>query len=364
MGIAKNGYYSSADIRDHKAQYNIIYSGRSDGKSFDVKYYALREAWSTGKPVLGYIRRYQDDVKTELVNKYFVERNINMIREITKGQCDMIDFYRGYLWFAKSGDKIEHIQRAGEVFALSVASKRYKSTGHPDLRIFVFEEFMTDEGYLVNEPDKLEQLISTCARKDEVEVYLLGNKVSRVSPYFKQWGLHNIKRQKVGTIDDYYHNTGEFTETGEPIITKIAVEHSAPSPQKSKMFFGRTAKSIQGGAWETNEYPKLPDDLDNFDELYAITYKSVTDFNFTLKLLIHKTEAYILTFIYPAKAVHERVITGAFDPDPMVTPALSRDIKAECMIHNCFVDNKVVYSDNLTGDDFKASCESEVTYPF
>lgn len=364
MGIAKNGYYTLDDIREHKAQYNIVYSTRSDGKSFAAKYYALEDAWNTKRASLGYIRRYQDDIKTELVNKYFIERDINMISKITKGRCDMIDYYRGYLWFAKSGDKIEHVQRAGEAFALSVVNKRYKSTGHPDLKIFVFEEFMTDEGYLSKEPEKLQSLISTCARKDEVEVYLLGNKVSRVSPYFKEWALSNIRKQKMGTIDDYYHLTEDVDDNGEPIVVKIAVEHSAPSPKKSKMFFGRAAKSIQGGAWETNEYPKLPDKLDNYDEIYALTYQSITDFNFTVKLLIHKESAHILTYIYPAKAVHERIITGAFSPDPNITPGLRRDLQVECMIHNCFVDNKVVYSDNLTGDDFKASCEAEVSYPF
>lgn len=364
MGIAKNGYYSGEELRAHKAQYNIIYSARSDGKSFDTKYYALRKAWETCKPCLALIRRYQDDIKTELINKYFVERDINMITKITDGQADAVVFNRGYLWFAKSGDKIEYIQRCGEVFALSIANKRYKSTGHPDLKYFIYEEFMTDEGYLPQEPDKLENLISTCARKDEVEVYLLGNKVSRVSPYFKEWGLHNIKRQEMGTIDDYYHFTGEIDDNGEPVKTKISVEHVPPSPKKSKMFFGRAAKSIQGGAWETNEYPKIPGKIKEYDEIYALTYQSITDFNFTVKLLVHKNTGNILTFIYPAKAKHERVVTGAFDPDPNVTPSLKREIPAECMIHNCFVDNKVVYSDNLTGDDFKQSCEAEVSYPF
>lgn len=364
MGIGKNGYYTGEDIRSHNAQYNIIYSARSDGKSFDVKYYGLKRAWESKKASVALIRRYQDDIKTDLVEKYFIERDINMIPIITDGAADSILYYKGYLWFAKSGDKPEYIQRCGEVFALSLANKRYKSTGHPDIDYFIFEEFMTDEGYLSKEPDKLESIISTCARKDEVRVYLIGNKVSRVSPYFKEWGLRNIKRQEMGTIDDYYHYTGALDDNGKQIITKIAVEHVPPSPKKSKMFFGRSAKSIQGGEWETNVYATLPDDYDKFEEIYALTYKSVTDFNFTVKLLVHIEKSYIVTFIYPAKREHERIITAAFDPDPMVTPSLDRKNPAECMIHNCFVDNKVVYSDNLTGDDFKASCESEVSYPF
>lgn len=366
MGIAKNGYYSSEEIRSHDAQYNIIYSTRSDGKSYDIKYYSLRDAWKTKKASVGLIRRYERDITTEFINKYFVERGSNPIPQITGGSCDTVDYFRGYLWFSKTGHdgKITHVQKAGEVFALSLVNKRYKSTGHPELKNFIFEEFMTNDGYLQNEPDKLMSLISTCARKDEVRVFMIGNSVSRVCPYFKEWGLSNIRKQKIGTIDDYYHYTGYTDEQGQPEKVKISVEYSNESPKKSKMFFGRTSKSIQGGAWETGEYPILPGKLKDYDIIYELTYISVSDFKFSVKLIVHKKTGHILTYIYPAKVIKERVITGAFDTDPFVSPTLKREIAAECMIHNCFIDNKVVYSDNLTGDDFKHSCEAEVTYPF
>lgn len=367
MGIAKNGYFTLKDIKKHNATYNIIYSTRSDGKSFACKEEGLTNAWVNNEPSVGLIRRYRDDITTELVNKYFVERGVNLIQHITKGACNCIDYYRGYLYFAQSqeNEKINRIRKAGEVFALSVANKRYKSTGHPYIKDMIFEEVFTNDGYLPNEPELLFQLVSTCARGDNIKVYMLGNTISRVCPYFKEWGLKNIPTQKIGTIDDYYKEIpNEFDEKGNPLKIKIAVEYSNPSPHKSKMFFGNVAKSIQGGAWETHDFAKLPDKLENFEEVYSLTYKSKSDFKFTMKLLCHKVDGYLIVFVYPAKADSQRIITGAFSTDYFSTPTLNRNNKAEILIHNLIIDNKICFSDNLTGEDFQSSVKTETKYPF
>jgi len=377
MGIAKNGYYTTKDILQHKAQYNIVYSARSDGKSFDVKRLALSESWQTKKALFGLIRRWKDDIETSLVNAYFVERNVNLIKEVTNGECDCIDYYRKFLWFSRTNaeGKIEHVQKCGEVFALNIANKRYKSTGHPEIKYLVYEEFLTDEGYLPNEPDKLQNLISSIGRKDDLIIFLLGNKVSRVCPYFTEWSLKNIKKQKEGTIDDYYHETEEVDEEGKPVIIHIAVEHSAPSPKKSKMFFGRAEKSIQGGSWQTGNYPKLPEPFESYEKIYELTYISISQFAFKVVLLCHKINSDLIVFVYPSKApksfyekpneeTEERYITGSFSTNIFVTPTLNKESPVECLIHNLFIDNKVCYSDNLCGEDFTQSCKAELKYPF
>ena len=366
MGIAKNGYYTLEDIKKHNAQYNIIYSTRSDGKSFAVKDEGLSDSWNTGKASFGYVRRYRDDINTELVNKYFVERGVNLIEKITRKRCNCIDYYRGYLYFAKDkpNEKIDRVLRCGEVFALSVAQKRYKSTGHPDINLLDFEEVFTNEGYLKNEPELLQQLVSTCARNDDIKVYLLANTVSRICPYVTDWGLRNFKKQKMGTIDDYFIETDELDENGKPKKIKIAVERSAPSTHKSNMFFGNVAKSIQGGSWETHNFAKLPDDYKNFEIIYELTYRSISDFVFTVQLLLHTADNYLIVYVYPAKALKDRIICGAFSTDIFSTPTLDKNNKAEILIHNLIVDNKICFSDNLTGEDFNASLKAETKYPF
>ena len=199
-------------------------------------------------------------------------------------------------------------------------------------------------------------------KDDKVKIYLIGNTLSRVCPYFAEWGLKNIRKQKVGTIDIYEHTNTE----GD--ILKIAVEHCPPSPHKSKLFFGRAAKSIQGGAWQTGEYPHLPDDYDNYSECYEMTYISIDRFKFRMKLMIHDEDGYLLLFIYPQsdnRSDCERVITSAYSTDIMWTPTIRPDkFEAEAIIAECFKDNKVVYSDNQTAQDFIDSCKAELRSPF
>ena len=70
MGIGKDGFYHAGDIAKIGAQYNVILSGRDAGKSYaiacdntkDYKGY-LWVAWKTKKTIMGYIRRYDEDVK-------------------------------------------------------------------------------------------------------------------------------------------------------------------------------------------------------------------------------------------------------------------------------------------------------------
>lgn len=355
MGLDKNGWYSLNDILKKKCNWMIIYGDRSKGKSFAVKKRALEYAWKTKKATIGYIRRYRDDISSELVSKYFQDRNVNLVEEITEGQYDMIDFYRGYLWWAKREEgKIRRGDPCGEAFALNL-SERYKSTGHPFLRHFIVEEVLSDKGYIRNEPEVLQNLISTLARMDSgIEIYLIGNLISRICPYFSEWNLRGVRTQKQGTIDIY--RVPQMN--GEEI--SIAVEF-APSPEdkKSKIFFGRTEKSIQGAAWQTQEYAKLPGEYEDYDEVYNICYEGAGDFCFNLKLLCHREEGYLIIFVYPCKRLTGRILSSKFSTDIFTSPQLSKDNPVEIIYHNLIVKNKIVFSDNLTGEDFYNCLKSE-----
>lgn len=367
MGIAKNGYYTTKDIDKYNCEWNIVYGERAPGKSFAIKRKALERAWKTKKPCLGLIRRQATDIETDQVESYFTDRNINVVSEVTGGEFTFISYWRKMMYFARIENdensprygKVIRGSAVGKVFAVSTA-KHWKSTGHPFIDFIIYEEFISEDGYYEkNEPFKLENLISTIMRKDDnCKIYLIGNALSRVCPYFLEWGLKNIRKQKQGTIDIYEHENTE----GE--IIKIAVEHCPPSPIKSKLFFGRAAKSIQGGAWYTESYPHLPDDYEAYEECYAITYHSRDDFWFTLRILCHKEEGYIITFIHPAKHKCERIISSAFSTNILVTPQLDRTNPAEALIHDCFINNKVVYSDNQSAQDFCDSIKAELHNPF
>ena len=233
MGIDKDGYYTLKDIRKYKCVWNIIYGDRAKGKSFAVKDRALDYAWKTQKPTIAYIRRLRDDIAPELITKYFQDRGVNLVERASGGEFTDITYYRGYLWWSKIVEgKIVRGEPCGEAFSLSLW-RRYKSTGHPYLKHFIVEEVLADRGYIKNEPEVLQNLVSTLARQDEeIEVYLIGNLISRVCPYFKDWNLQGVRTQKPGTIDIYKMKQEDGTEV------PIAVEFCpSPDERKSKIFF-------------------------------------------------------------------------------------------------------------------------------
>lgn len=355
MGIDKEGFYTLKDIKAKNCIWNIIYGDRAKGKSFAVKDDALTLAWETKKPVIGYIRRYRDDITGELVSKYFMDRNVNIVEKVSQGEWDMIDCYRGYLWWARRQDgKIVRGDPCGEAFALNL-STRYKSTGHPWLKRFIIEEVLADKGYIPEEPKVLQNLISTLARfDDDVKVYMIGNLISRVCPYFTAWDLRGVRTQKPGTID-IYHMPQEDGSTVDIAVERVP----AVEGKKSKLFFGKAEKSIQGGEWETHDYAKLPDDYENYEEVYNICYAASSGFNFNLKLLCHKEQGYLVIYVYPAKVLTGRILSQEYSTDYMVTPALSQENQVDVIYHNLYVKNKIVFCDNLTGEDFYNSLKAE-----
>ena len=355
MGIDKQGYYTLKDINAKNCIWNIIYGDRAKGKSFAVKREALEWAWHTRKATIGYIRRYRDDITSELVSKYFMDRDINVVELVTKGEYDMIDCYRGYLWWARRQDgKIVRGDPCGEAFALNLCT-RYKSTGHPYLKHFIVEEVLADKGYIAEEPKVLQNLISTLARFDEgIKVYMIGNLISRICPYFSAWDLRGVRKQKPGTID-IYHLPQEDGSTVDLAVERVP----AVKEKKSKLFFGQAEKSIQGGEWETHEYPKLEDDYEAYSKVYNICYAASSGFNFNLQLLAHKQKGYLVVYVYPAKVLTGRILSSTYSSDWFVSPALTQSNPVEVTYHNLILRNKIVFCDNLTGEDFWQSIKAE-----
>lgn len=57
-----------------------------------------------------------------------------------------------------------------------------------DVDDIIFEEFMSRNVYLPNEPNKLMNLYATIDRKRlTTRLWLVGNTISRVCPYINEW---------------------------------------------------------------------------------------------------------------------------------------------------------------------------------
>lgn len=350
----KKEYYDIRPILSHKAQYNMVIGEKGNGKSFQAKKLAITDAYNDKGEFL-YMRRYDKHIRETDVYSYFGDAPI---KEWTDGEYEGIALYRKFIYFCNydENDKPVRGKEAGRIVALNMYEQLTSQT-YPHVSNIIFEEFITRGLYIDNEPVLLMNFVSTVARDDDICVWLMGNSISRVNPYFQTWCLRNIPRQKVGTIDDYY-----FTRTdadGEQITTKIAVERCKNLGTKSKMFFGDAGKMITGGSWDTHEYPHLPRDdegkLKPYKSLYEVLLINM-GYKFVLQYCIDEKTGGTWVYVYPYTKNRRirRVITDDFSTDPFVTSSLISNIPAEVKIHNLIALNKICYSDNLTGSDFEA----------
>lgn len=353
MGLDKHGFYTCKDILKEDALYNIIIGERAPGKSYGVKREVVEYAWKHKAPTIGLLRRYEEDIKNAAVTEYFADNNSNDgnsgdIKKITGGEYDTLFSYQSDLYFGTRDPDSGQLLRGlccGKAFALN-SDERYKSRQFPYMHDIIFEEFVTNKLYLRDECNRLQQFVSTLFRKREGRVWMIANTISRVCPYFYEWQLSKIPYMTPGQIDTYIIDD-----------TKLAVEFAPSAPKKSRMFFGKAAKSIQGAQWETDNYPVLPDDYDAYDIIYEMYLKtSFFEHVFLLQLLVDDDGDQVL-FIQPVlkKVVPDLpTLSDEFNISRNVHRYLRREHKAERTIARLYNEKKVCFSSNLTGADFTA----------
>lgn len=349
----KQKYYSCENIKKVNADYNIVLGERSNGKSYSICEECLIEAWENDLLFI-YLRRWKDETQNVKVEAYFDDKPIN---KVSKGNATCIMCYRQELFFAnidENGNKIP-VKKCGMVMYLK-GEQRYKSMSFPNYFNILFEEMITKDGYLYDEPLLLQSLVSTVFRRRKGRVWMIGNKISRVCPYFSYWQLTNAIKQKNGTIDVYNFETNQNDEeTGEKIVVKIAVEMTDNVTNNSKMFFGVSSKMTVGGEWESKEYQPLPKNHKEYTAIYRVLLEHDA-FKFWIEILVDNVLRETLLYIYPCgknKEKFDRKISDRFDLNILTTPNLTQITKGDILVDNLLKNRKVCYSDNLTGADFE-----------
>lgn len=355
--MAKINYYNIhplLDLAGDKCKWFMLLGQRANGKSYQVKKLCLEDAFkgmSTGTGKFMYLRRWKEDVKQDSVTSYF---NDAPIAEITEGKYTGIVAYHGFIYFTYIDDtddegKTKRAEPAiGQYWSLN-ERERAKSLVFKGFTNLIFEEFITDKLYLSEyEADYLQQFCSTLYRHDAGRVFLIGNTLSRVCPYFSAWALEPVLRMKPGDIQIFHYYVDDET------TIDIAVEYCQNANYKNKMFFGQTQKQIISGEWETKNAPKLPKKLEYYDMIdeMIIEYQM---FKFCLKLLVDPKTGGIITYIYPLTTSRKilRILTDRPSDNPFISCRLDLNNESEKLIDNCFRNNKIFYSDNLTAADFK-----------
>lgn len=198
----KSFYYNYDRIISYNALLNIIVGPRGIGKSFGATDFVTNQFIKKGDQFV-YLRRY----KTELSKsaKSFFSALINEEKYLehsleVKGLNFRID------------EKI-----AGYGMTLSTA-QQLKSTNFPKVKYIIFDEFLIEPGqghYLKNEVLAFLGLIETIARTRNIRVFMLGNSVTELNPYFLFFDIsipynNDIKLYKDGMILLQYVSNSQF----------------------------------------------------------------------------------------------------------------------------------------------------------
>lgn len=379
-------HYSIDEIDKQGANVNLIWGERSNGKSYQCKhkkgvipfledvnrYYdnyfdkgnIIKESQKAGKRFI-LMRRFKEEISSSWIESYFSDVDID---KLTDGEYNMITVYRKELYLTKYDIETHKSKRGakiGYVVALST-EQNYAGGSYLDVSDIIFEEFMSRTTYLHDEPNKLLNFYSTCDRKKgRVKMWLVGNTITRVCPYIQNWGLNKIIfNQKQGEIKCVWIPTGDFDDAGRAIEVKLAVEH-CKSTGNTSFIFGSHAHMLNKGEWQSDPQPKLPKSYKEYNNLFRFAFHYKT-FTWLCEYLVDKKTSDVLWFIYPYnKHLKDNIIV--FSDIIKTSPYWQKDIynpliknKMLIDLFKTFRENRIFYSSDLCGTEFKQSIDFEI----
>ena len=87
------GYYKTDKILSKNCDYNIIYGGRGNGKSYAVKSFLIKDFYENGRQ-FAYIRRWDRDITKNLVTAYMADTPVSTLTDET---FDIVTADRGII---------------------------------------------------------------------------------------------------------------------------------------------------------------------------------------------------------------------------------------------------------------------------
>lgn len=362
-------FWDRTALLKQNADINIVISERDVGKSYQMMYMILSEYWKerkNGTPSSAiFVRRYADDLKSAGVTTMhncmlsdFYGRNA--VKEITGGEFDSIRYYRGEWTLIQVDSETGLVKKDNQAFLTATAVNlcgRTKGAQFPNLKFIWFEEFVevTGKSYLPREFALWSQMLKTFIRgKDDVKLFLTGNRIDWDCPYFENYGIQQADKLPMDTIRCY-----KIGRTGHV----LAIENIR-KPEKERVetygnnfywAFDNPEMNAINGEWDVDFYPTLSEVYDYKDVCgrFFVIYKGRT---VQADIVNTDTGAFIyfhsdLDPLYPMDEEDDLIYTNEASIRPNYrrgfSPALS---DGEDVIRSLMIAEKVFYSDNTTGD--------------
>lgn len=358
MKKSKSRNYSLDNLLLEDATYNLLYGERANGKSYAVKRYCLKRFYENREKFV-YMRRWLEDVTKNRGESYWDDMEEDdegnrRVREITNDKYDCISVYRNEIFFANRDEKGKKVrgEQIGRIVVLT-GDTHDKSRSFVGYYNIIFEEFITDSGYLGNEVNTFMSLVSTILRRRNGKIFLIGNTLTKTCPYFREWELVNVPKQKQGTTDIYYYKLNEKDENDNELVIKIACEYCASTSRITKTIFGN--KMISKGEWQTEEKEHLPLLYGQHKRILSILLDDELEL-FAIDLLTY--ERSVLLYIrmierkWTDRDKYDIILTDRFNYDNRYMKNLNAIPKLRNLCNRLFNSGKVCYQDNLVGTTF------------
>lgn len=245
----------------------FIFGERSNGKTYSCLDLALEEYAEHGWQA-AYIRRSLEDVKTKYssglytghisngrFDKFFGNLSLPWNSTIIKNGC----LYPRNVHYSESGKQYTKTADKPLLIIQALSTWQHsKGISFPDVKTIIFDEFLTNDMYLPDEVNTFQNIVSSFVRdRGDVKIFMLGNTVSRFSPYFTELGLTHVSEMNPG--DSHVYTSGDGKAKYLLMFTDRTDKKD--SDKYFSVFNNNSSKMITGGGWEMSAYPIVPSDL-------------------------------------------------------------------------------------------------------
>lgn len=345
----KKGYYDIRPILKKNTTYYIIFGEKSNGKSYSLKEHVLFPFFFEKGLKFVYMRRSKEEMKKADVTRYF-----NDIKpEWLHGMGNSVVYHASEIYIAQNeNNKQKLIEKIGYAIPLSCEQK-YSSQSFNDVGVIVLEEFVSRSSYIYDEINShLMYIISTIARRrSNVKVFLLGNSISRICPYFSYFGI-NLNEWKQGDIKTWTIKDNEGCDIS------IAGEYCKPSKQEGhSIVVGSVAKTINAGEWAASPQPRLNYNYKKDELCYRILFLFDDAFNFIAEYRYSVDKEFTYWYVYPkTKRLTKkkiRIITNQFvQPDLYVSNIIVPRTDYEKRIFRELYEENFFFATDICGEEF------------
>ena len=359
MSEKKQIHYNIDDIANLGCNYNLIFGEKSNGKSYQVKHkFGIEPALKNPEQKFYLTRRFKEELTPSKVEKWLADVNIT---SLTDGEYNTFVAYRNRIYLGFYNIDTCKTLKGPVIGYYDSLSREQNNAGGSflDVSNIIFEEFMSRSVYLPNEPAKLQTLYSTIDRKRATtRVWMVGNTVTRICPYFQSWGLDKlIRNMQQGDITTHVIEPENLEEDDDLSKFTLAIEY-CKSSGGNKTAFGYGSGAIDAGKWMSDPQPRLPKSIKEYRLIYRVGF-FYAGYKWLGDVLVDSDHS-LCWFIYPKPIEEDFTDILLFSDQPSPNKWIWGN-PYNCGLNNAklqnilstFTESKIFYSDDLTGTDFK-----------